>query len=85
MFNFTDCFELLTLEQQMNFQYEFKKQRRGTVHETGFAYLSFTSPAGMLASAFDWGTTTHGDLYWSNVFDELKCVMDMFEYSFSNN
>lgn len=86
MFNFKDCLELLTLEQQMNFHYEFKKQRGGKdVYETRFAYTPYHSPAYMLQSAFAWDETTQGDQYWRDICQELFSVMDIFEFSSSIN
>ena len=86
MFNFKDCLELLTLEQQMNFHYEFKKHRGGKdVYETGFAYTPYPSPAYMLQCAFYWEETTQGEQYWGDICEELVSVMDLFEFSPSIN
>lgn len=85
MFNFTDCFQLLTLEQQMNFHYEFKRLRGSDVYEKGFVYDAFNYPAEIISCAFDWAETSQGVDYWKNVYRELESVMNMFEYSFSNN
>lgn len=85
MFNFTDCFQLMTLEQQMNFNYEFKRLRGEDVYEKGYAYLSFEHPKYIIACAFDWNQTSQGVDYWRAVHRELESVMNVFEYSFSNN
>lgn len=85
MFNFKDCFELLTPEQQMNFNYEFKRLRGEDVYEKGFAYQSFDHPKDMIASAFSWDNTSQEFEYWRNIYRELESVMNVFEYSFSNN
>jgi hypothetical protein len=85
MFNFTDCFQLLTLEQQMNFHFEFKRLRGENVYEKGYAYESFDHPKEMISSAFLWDNTSQGFDYWAKIYRELYLVMDMFEYSPSNN
>ena len=85
MFNFTDCFNLLTPEQQMNFHYEFKRLRGEGVFEKEYAYLSFDHPKEIISCAFPWKETTQGVDYWIKVYRELYSVMDMFEYSPSNN
>lgn len=85
MFNFQDCFELLTPEQQMNFHYEFKRLRGEDVYEKGYAYLSFDHPKEIISSAFDWSQTSQGIDYWARIYKELYLVMDMFEFSPSNN
>jgi hypothetical protein len=81
MFNFTDCFELLTPRQQMNFHYEFKRLRGEDVYEKRFAYDSFDHPKDMLASAFLWDDTSQGFEYWGSIYREIVAVMDILEYS----
>jgi hypothetical protein len=85
MFNFQDCFDLLTPEQQMNFHFEFKRLRGEDVFEKGYAYLSFDHPKEIISLAFDWNQTSQGVDYWRNMYWELEKVMNLFEYSFSNN
>lgn len=85
MFNFQDCFELLTPKQQMNFHYEFKRLRGSDVYKNGYAYFPFEDPAELISNAFDWAETSQGIDYWKNIYRELESVMNVFEYSFSNN
>jgi hypothetical protein len=75
----------MTLEQQNNFNYEFKRLRGNDVYEKGYAYLSFEHPKYIIACAFDWNQTSQGVDYWRAVHRELESVMNVFEYSFSNN
>jgi len=85
MFNFQDCFELLTPRQQMDFHYEFKRLRGEDVYEHGFAYMSFDHPKDMVSSAFLWDDTSQGLEYWKNIYRELVAVMNITESSPSNN
>ena len=85
MFNFQDCFDLLTPKQQMEFHYEFKRLRGGDVYEKMYAYQSFEHPKYIISRAFDWKDTTQGADYWSELYNELALVMGMFEYSPCNN
>lgn len=85
MFNFQDCFELLTPKQQMEFHFEFKRLRGKDVYEKRFAYLSFDHPKEIISAAFLWDDTSQGFQYWSSIYRELHSVMDMFEYSPCNN
>jgi hypothetical protein len=85
MFNFKDCFDLLTPKQQMEFHYEFKKFKGNDVYEEGFAYRSFVHPKEIISCAFDWSRTSQGLTYWNEIHNELALVMGMFEYSPCNN
>jgi hypothetical protein len=85
MFNFTDCFDLLTPEQQMNFRHEFKRLHGEDLYKKAYAYQFFEHPKQIIACAFDWTKTSQGVDYWRNLYRELEKVMNLFEYSFSNN
>ena len=85
MFNFEDSFQLLTLEQQMNFHFEFKRLRGEDVYEKRFAYLSFDHPKEIISSAFLWDDTSQGFEYWRNIYREMYSTMDISESSPSNN
>jgi hypothetical protein len=85
MFNFQYCFQLMTLEQQNNFNYEFKRLRGKDVYEKEYAYEFFDHPEDIISCAFDWTQTSQGLDYWRAVYRELESVMNVFEYSFSNN
>ena len=85
MFNFKDCFDLLSPRQQLDFNYEFKRLRGVDVYEKGFAYDSFDHPKDMLASAFLWDYTLQGFEYWGRIYREIEAVMSITESSPSNN
>ena len=85
MFNFKDCFDLLSPRQQMNFHYEFKTIKGLDVYEHGFAYMSFDHPKDMLSSAFVWDSTSQGSDYWGRIYREIEAVMSITESSPSNN
>lgn len=85
MFNFTDCFGLLTPEQQMNFRHEFKRLHGEDLYKKAYAYDFYEHPKDIISRAFDWSQTSQGVDYWRNMYRELEKVMNLFEYSFSNN
>ena len=85
MFNFKDCFDLLTPKQQMEFHFEFKRLRSDNVYEKGYAYQSFVHPKEIISCAFDWAKTSQGIEYWSGIYNELSLVMGRFAYSPCNN